>query len=350
MTVQQWLANRSAVPATATTTQVPLNQMPGLPGVTGTSPYGYIPVVPDLTSSQAAVNAANLANWGGIEELLKKFSQGTTAAAQEPYNLALPGWQGAMTTGLGNAMDFMQGQIPSSDLVNLTTNALSNRFARGIQPGSPASNAALVQQILGGELALNQRGTQDFATLMGLVPKGAQLDPSQMMLTPEQYQNWAWLSSVMRASPDPTLARQAELAAIGAGLNSYNPWSGGGYGGGYGGSQADQMAASYLASKGNVKSPFTGGSFPTMTTTAPGSSMWNDQWSYSTPEGTSLEWTGLDMSDWFDNPYETTPSEEDWIADSVYNPVDFYDYYGYDTPQEDYYSSDYSEEYPDWNW
>lgn len=277
---------------------VGVNQMPGLPGVTGTNPYGYIPQVPDLLGSQSAVTAGNLANWPGIAELLKQFSQGTTAAAQEPYNSALPGWQGGMQTGFGNAMDFMQGKIPQSDLSNLINNTLSNRFARGINAGSPASNAAIVQQILGGELGLQKQGLQDFSTLMGMVPKGAQLDPSSLLVNPEQYQNWAWLSSLMRAAPDPTLARQAELGAMGAGLGTYNRSPA---------SLADQLAANYFRSR-NMGSPFMPGGGGTQATgrTTDGTGFQPDmgiEW-YGTAPDATLAWSGQDWGDLFGSPTE----------------------------------------------
>lgn len=192
--------------------------LPGQPGNSGTNAYGYIPWVPNLADTAAQAIAGGLQNLPGLADLLKGVSSFTSAAARSPYTDVNPNWFNYISQGADVAGSFMQGQMPQTYMNNLINNAVANKYAHGIGM-SPNLRTSVVQQLLGGEQEMYKLGVQGMQSLAGLIPQGKQLDPASFIPSAADWQNWSYLANQLKAAPDPTLARQAEIAALMAGAN-----------------------------------------------------------------------------------------------------------------------------------
>lgn len=321
----------------------PAGVLTGQWGVGSNTPYGYIPRVPNLADTAAQSISGSLQNLGSLSQLLSGASAATTSAAQIPYISANPYWANTMAQLGSNAYDLSQGLIPQGDLNDLINNAVSNKYASGIT-SSPNLRSAVIQQVLGGKMKAQQQGLANMQALAAITPQGKQLDPASFIPSAADYQNWSYLANQLAAAPDPTLARQAELAASLSGMNlGANRASRGPYGSPYGNPYGFQ---------GTTRSYD-----PTPTSTAP-------KKPYAPPGGGSGVWMGYDGSTWhWDNgagmwrnvttgEYSTDDNlpasseqmggrEEDWWRDYVGGsaPFEAQDYYsegGYTYDQSGY--------------
>jgi hypothetical protein len=183
----------------------------------GYGAYGAVPTAANPQYTQQQAIQGNLNSMGYIGDLANAYSQATTNAAQIPYTSANPSFMANMAQSGQNALQLSQGQLPQSDLNSLINNAVASKYSRGIV-GGPNTNAAILQQVFGGQMAAQQQGLSQLSTLAGITPKGAQLDPSSMMVTPSQQLQQQDYANQLSAAPNPTQAAMANLAALQRGM------------------------------------------------------------------------------------------------------------------------------------
>ena len=179
----------------------------------GKGPYGEVPTVPSPAATATAAYQANLAQMDRIKAIMEAINQQSAQSAQYPLLLNLPGYGAAMGQAMGNVQQMQAGQIPADVWTQLQQSGAQRGIAMG-SPLSPAANTALMRAVYDTSTRLQQAGTNNLMNLMNAVPRGTQFDPSALLLNPNDIWAAQWLANQAAAAPDPTEAAMAELAAL----------------------------------------------------------------------------------------------------------------------------------------
>lgn len=187
--------------------------------------YGGVPTVPNPTATAAAANAGNAANLPGLEGTaanLNTFNQGQLLGQ---YNMAIPNYAALTQTASGNAMQELQGQVPTDVINQLLTGAAERGITGGV-PGSPNSNAAYLRALGLTSLGQQQQGMANLHQLTADAPIAQLFNPASMFVTPEQEQEAQMAANLYASAPNPTAAAEKaiSLASAGGGGSSGIPW------------------------------------------------------------------------------------------------------------------------------
>jgi hypothetical protein len=292
-----------------------------------------------------------------IKAIMAMINEQSSQSAINNMAMNLPGYMGAMGQAMGNVKQMQAGQIPADVWTMLQQAGAERGIAMG-SPLSPASNTALLRAVYDTSTGLQQAGTNNLVSLMNAVPRGTQFDPSSLLISPRDIWEAQWLANQAAAAPNPSAAAAAELAALRESLGLGRGAAGGSPS--YtvpryetptrtstgAGSTADTWAQTPLWSRGNYYddsgafarwkasqptyynpapgqvSPYTYIGTPGGPATEAGAGRWEQYgdlyynpatgessygspptdrpWSYQTPEGTSLTWSGQDWGDLFE--------------------------------------------------
>jgi hypothetical protein len=175
--------------------------------------FGGIPQVPSPTSTAAQSIAGNLGNLSAIGQLGTGVTGQNVANSLAPLTSSLPGFSGALSTGMANVNSLMSGQIPGDIMTMLQQQNAERGVAGGMAPGAPANNTAMMKALGLTGLGLEQTGLSEFGSLAGLVPQPTLFNPQSMMSTPQAQQTAQESANVLSASPIPA-------AAAGTNMNS----------------------------------------------------------------------------------------------------------------------------------
>lgn len=336
----------AAVPATTypvTTSPATAGNLTGARTGRGSERAGYVPEVPDPAESMRRAIEGSQANLGGLYQLGGSLNRWMGEQAKAARELALPGSTDALSKALANVGYELAGQVSPETIANLTTLAAERGISVGA--GSPNANAALMRSLGLTTEGLKRLGLQDLAQTIGLAPVGKQFDPTSMLLTPADQQQWAYLANVLAASPNPEdqLAYNEMMAKMGLeggalsamprGSQSYYPRGAQGYYPGTAG--VTTRAPAYTPT---VRAP-------AQTTTTPADYL------MAGPEGGAIP--GLQyynvpgMSDLFGDAFAQQPTtfqdltpDEQWFMDQYYNqtvPIELSPAYDELTPDEQYF-------------
>lgn len=186
--------------------------------VSGYNPaYGGVPSVPTPQGTQAGAIAGNIGSLADLYQLSTGTAGASAAGAGAQLDANLPGWRGATTTSMGNINDLLAGKIPQDVVNQLSQRAAERGVALGM-PGSDNANAALIQALGQTSLGLTQQGEQELTGAIGRTPTGPAFNPSTMLLTPQEQQQWQYLANELGAAPIPAQAAAANLGALRGGV------------------------------------------------------------------------------------------------------------------------------------
>jgi hypothetical protein len=185
----------------------------------GAGPYGGVPEVPSPGATQATALGQNVNQLDQIRSIMQQINEQSAQSAMSSMTLNLPGYQGAMGQAMGNVQSYLGGQVPQ-DVISLMQQQAAERGVSTGMPGASINNAAYLRALGLTSLGLQQQGQQNLTNLMGAVPRGTLMDPSSLMVTPAEQQQWQYLANTLKAAPNPAQAAAAEMAAVQAGLGS----------------------------------------------------------------------------------------------------------------------------------
>ena len=182
--------------------------------------YGGIPTVPSPTSTAGQAVAGNVANLPAIEGLasnLNTFNQGQILGQ---YNMAIPNYAALTQTASGNAMQQLEGQVPT-DVINELLQGAAERGITGGMPGSDNSNAAYLRALGLTSIGQQQQGMANLHQLTADAPIAQIFNPASMFVTPEQQQEAQMAANIYASAPVPSAAANAAKSA--ATVSSGNP-------------------------------------------------------------------------------------------------------------------------------
>lgn len=339
----------------------------GATPVTGEGAYGKVPQVTSPQVTQAQAMQGNLAQLGNIQKLMAALDQQQAQNVLLPFQMGIPNWGPAMGQTMANVTQGLQGVVNSDVWTNLQRGAAERGIAMG-SPLSPNAQTNLLQMLGLTSYGVQQDALKNLLNVMGSMPRISPFNPSQLLTTPAEQQQWQYLADLLKAAPDPAQARQAELAATQAGINMGNR---GGY---YQPLMTTPSGMTRRPVPADSTPPSVGPSYPPRTPYAPSGSYGSR---YTDPiSGESFSWNpkaGVYVNDRTGEQFSTAeldyalaPAQEeaasnlsDWPplgapgsypsmteAGSPYSgePADWW-LQGYDTPE------DYDQAmYPDWYW
>lgn len=203
-------------------TGAPVGNTPSLtsgPVYNWNAAYGGIPSVPSPAGTQQGALTGNLGNMSYLGQLGMGVTEQSSAQAMQPLTSALPGLTGGLNTAMGTTQSLLSGQVPADITRNLQRQAAELGGARGMGPMAPATNDSYLQALGLTGLGLQQQGLGNMTSLMGAIPRGPQFNPSSFLTTPQEQQNWQYLSNTLGSAPIPSAAANANIGAFNAGLN-----------------------------------------------------------------------------------------------------------------------------------
>lgn len=213
---------------------------------TGASgPYGGVPAAANPQAAQSESIGGNLSSLAQLYALATGTGAASGAGATSNLNTALPGASAALGSGLNLANTEIAGQIDPATWNNIQQMGAERGVATG-SPGSPNSNAALMQALGRTTQGTEQLGIQNLGSLISSAPVGPQFNPASMLVDPNTQLEQDQYGNNLAAAPNPAAAGAANLAALNSGrtaagsttgtpalpaLGSGSTASAGGYGG-----------------------------------------------------------------------------------------------------------------------
>lgn len=203
-------------------------QTPGtLPGTQpqgGSGPYGAVPTVPDPTKSVGDYIGGWQTNLPAYNQLLKSINDEANRQAKANVEANLPGYGANLAQESANINDLLSGKISQSTINNIATAAAERGITVG---GGPNANAAYLRALGLTTEGLQAQGAQQFAQQIAQTPVGKSIDWATFANLASEQQQWEYLASVLRASPDPAAAGALNMlmAQLGqrTGYNGSNP-------------------------------------------------------------------------------------------------------------------------------
>lgn len=201
----------------------------GSPPQAGAGPYGAVPSVPDPTKSIGDYISGWQSNLPAYNALIKGINDQANQQAQANLSANLPGYTANLAQQSANVSDLLAGKISPSTINNMATAAAE----RGISVGSggPNANAAYLRALGLTTEGLQAQGAQQFAQQIASTPVGKAIDWATFTSLANEQQQWEYLASVLRASPDPAAAGALNMimAQLGqrTGYNASKPTGGG---------------------------------------------------------------------------------------------------------------------------
>jgi hypothetical protein len=202
---------------------------PGLAPGAGSGPYGAVPTVPNPITTAAGAIGGDLGNLGGISSLTGGLAGANAAGAQGAVASGLPGYAGMLGTSSQNIQSDLMGQV-SPDVWNQIQQAGAERGVATGSPGGPNANAAMLAALGKTSMGLQAQGQQELTGAVNRTPTGPAVNSAEFAVTPDQMQQAGYAQSVFNAAPNPTLARQADQAALLAQIGAGQGAGGGGGG------------------------------------------------------------------------------------------------------------------------
>lgn len=268
-------------PKTGAPTIQPVTQPGTLPGTApqpGVGPYGAVPTVPDPKKSVADYISGWKENMPAYTELIKAINDEANRQAKANLEANLPGYGANQAQLSANIGDLLSGKISQSTINNMATAAAERGIVTG---GGPNANAAYLRALGLTTEGLKAQGAQQFAQQIAQTPLGKQIDWATFTSLANEQQQWEYLASVLRASPDPAaaaalnmmMAQAGQRTGYGAGGGISNPsigagqaaasnwlanltnslWSGSG--GGSSGDPVDAIIKKYMPSAPQTAAP-----------------------------------------------------------------------------------------------
>lgn len=193
---------------------------------TGAGPYGAVPTVPDPTKSIGDYLSGWQQNLPAYTQLIKSINDQANQQARSNLEANLPGYSANLAQQSANISDLLAGKISQSTINNIATAAAERGITTG---GGPNANAAYLRALGLTTEGLQAQGAQQFAQQIASTPVGKAIDWATFTSLANEQQQWAYLASVLRASPDPAAAQAANMAAALAGQqHGYNASNTGG--------------------------------------------------------------------------------------------------------------------------
>jgi hypothetical protein len=199
----------------------------GLPPGQGSGPYGAVPTVPNPITSASGAIGGDIGNLGGISSLTGGLAGANAYGAQGAVASGLPGYSGMLGTSSANIQSDLMGQV-SPDVWNQLQQGGAERGISMGSPGSPNSNAALLAALGKTSMGLQAQGQQELTGAVNRTPTGPAVNSAEFAVTPDQMQQAGYAQSVFNAAPNPTMARQADQAALMAQIGAGQAAGGGG--------------------------------------------------------------------------------------------------------------------------
>lgn len=199
--------------------------LPGTPPQGGSGPYGAVPTVPDPTKSMADYIGGWQQNLPAYTQLLKSINDAANAQAKSNLETNLPGYGANLAQQSANISDLLAGKISPSTINNMATAAAERGITVG---GGPNANAAYLRALGLTTEGLQAQGAQQFAQQIASTPVGKSIDWATFTSLANEQQQWEYLASVLRASPDPAAAGALNMLMAQMGQRA-------GYGGATGG-------------------------------------------------------------------------------------------------------------------
>jgi hypothetical protein len=230
------------------------NTLAGAPSQMGQGAYGAVPGAANPQQTQATAVGGNEAIEQQLAQLTGQLDTATAAGAMAGLSQNLPGAAGLISQAGTNVGQELGGQLPADVLSFLNQQAAERGAGSGLA-GSPEEDAAALRAMGLTSLGMEEQGQQDLGSLINDIPKGLQFDPSTMLVTPQQQLQQQQLANDLAAAPDPTMAAEANLAALAKGV---------GTGGGLGGTPTTPAAGTGTTTPGAASNPdgygaYTGG-------------------------------------------------------------------------------------------
>ncbi len=222
----------------------------GAGNLPGTTAYNYdprfggIPGVPSPGGTQQQAISSNIGNLGSLYNLGSSLNQFTAQQAPTSLNLNLPNYQQNLATQSQDVMSKLKGQIPQ-DVANQLQQFGAERGVGTGSIGSPNSEAATLRALGLTSLDIQNQGMQQFGQQIAQTPQGAQFNPFNFLITPEQQQQAQYQANLLNAAPVPSSAQYA-------GLNAFQQGRGQGF----------QGFPSSAPSSGGYTSPYSPGQQP----------------------------------------------------------------------------------------
>lgn len=215
----------------------------------GAGAFGTVPTVPSPQETQEEALGGDIGQLANVRAIQEQLNQQAAVGAQYPLLLNLPNYQQAAGQAMGNVQQLLGGQVPG-DVWNQIQQMAAERGTAMGSPMSPNANAAMLRALGLTSLGLQQQGQQSLTNLMQAVPRAPLFDPTGLLVSPGQQQEWQYLANQLAAAPSPTEAAREEMSAIAGG-------AGFGQGMGYvpqqtyarptGGMSGDQASAAFAA-------------------------------------------------------------------------------------------------------
>ncbi len=218
--------------------------LPGSPPYNYSPAFGGIPGVPSPGQTQGQAISSNIGNLGSLYGLGSSLNQFTAQQAPTSLNLNLPNYQQNLATQSQDVMSKLKGQIPQ-DVANQLQQFGAERGVGTGSIGSPNSDAATLRALGLTSLDIQNQGMQQFGQQIAQTPQGAQFNPFNFLITPEQQQQAQYQANLLNAAPVPSSAQYA-------GLNAFQQGRGQGF----------QGFPSSAPSSGGYISPYSPGQQP----------------------------------------------------------------------------------------
>jgi hypothetical protein len=190
------------------------------PSATGTDLFGITPnpaqtitgpVVPSITQTAPQALGQNIQDLPQIEQIAQGINQGNLGFVQQEFN-QLPGYSFDLQQEGQNIGQEESGQLPQSVVNQLETAAAERGIATG-SPGSPNSNAALMQALGLNSLQLEQTGEQNLNAATAALPQVTPFDASSQLISPSLAQTAAQESAQSEFQQQQLTAEQQQAAA-----------------------------------------------------------------------------------------------------------------------------------------
>lgn len=183
----------------------------------GQGPYGGVPKAPSPGATQAAALSENLSRMDQIKSIMDEINRKSAQDVTAAIRMNLPGYEGAMGQAMGDIQSGLRGQLPPDVISLIQQQAAERGVAAGI-PGSQNVDAAYLRALGLTSLGQMSQAQGQLTNLMGAIPRAPLMDPSSLLVTPAQQQEWQYLANMLAAAPDPTQAALTNLANVSGGM------------------------------------------------------------------------------------------------------------------------------------
>ena len=191
----------------------------GAPPSNWEAAYGGRPRVPNPVATGAAALGGNIGNLGSIYQITGGINDASQSQMLENLARGLPNYQALTAQSSANIGSNLRGQLPGDVLDQILQGAAERGIITGTM-GSQNADAAMLRALGLTSLDLTRLGEEQLTGAIGRTPQAPLLDPSRLLITPQDQQEAQMAANLYASAPNPGDAARAARSAARSGFRS----------------------------------------------------------------------------------------------------------------------------------